>query len=59
MTERKEILERAEEFVRQVVTQDFKQNPDNLNISAIAERVSRAIPDRSSDTSDTLVADKS
>ena len=44
MTKRETILKNAEDFVRRVISEDFKQSTDDVNVSAIARRVSRTIP---------------
>lgn len=48
MTKKEQDVLRAEQFVRRVITETFKQKVDKEVVKAIAEKVSKAVPTNSS-----------
>lgn len=44
MTDKEKIASQAEDLVRRVLIENFKQNVDEETLHAVAEKVSQAVP---------------
>ena len=44
MSRNSEVLQKAEQLVRDVLTKDFHQKPDDAVIRSVARKVAKAIP---------------